>query len=232
MKDAAEARIAIIEDDAQIRRFLRISLEAHGYDVEEARDGAAGLTVTADLQPDLVILDLGLPTMDGREVIQRIREWSDVPILVLSVRDAEDEKVGALDDGANDYVTKPAGISELLARVRVLLRNRQRDLASESVYCYLGLEIRFAERRVLLDSEEISLSRKEYSLLALLATHAGQVLTHHQILRHVWGEASVRETHNLRVLVSSLRNKLADDVAQSRYLVTEQGVGYRLRTDS
>jgi len=232
VKDAAEARIAIIEDDAQIRRFLRISLEAHGYDVEEARDGAAGLTVTADLQPDLVILDLGLPTMDGREVIQRIREWSDVPILVLSVRDAEDEKVGALDDGANDYVTKPAGISELLARVRVLLRNRQRDLASESVYCYLGLEIRFAERRVLLDSEEISLSRKEYSLLALLATHAGQVLTHHQILRHVWGEASVRETHNLRVLVSSLRNKLADDVAQSRYLVTEQGVGYRLRTDS
>lgn len=232
MTDTAEARITVIEDDAQIRRFLRISLEAHGYAVAEARDGAAGLTVIADEQPDLVILDLGLPTMDGREVIQRIREWSDVPILVLSVRDAEDEKVGALDDGANDYVTKPAGISELLARVRVLLRNRQRDATSDPVYRYRGLEIHFAERRVLLDSEEISLSRKEYSLLALLATNAGQVLTHHYILRHVWGETSVRETHNLRVLVSSLRNKLADDVAQSRYLVTEQGVGYRLRTDS
>ena len=231
MNDDSGARVAIIEDDAQIRRFLRISLEAHGYDVAEARDGAAGLTLIAAEQPDLVILDLGLPTMDGREVIRRIREWSDVPILVLSVRDAEDEKVGALDDGANDYVTKPAGISELLARVRVLLRNRQRDSAAEPAYRYRGLEINFAERRVVLDSREVSLSRKEYSLLALLATHAGQVLTHQQILRHVWGDAAVRETHNLRVLVSSLRNKLADDVAQSRYLVTEQGVGYRLRAD-
>ncbi|WP_405243700.1 response regulator [Lentisalinibacter salinarum] len=231
MSEDSRSRIAIIEDDAQIRKFLRISLEAHGYGVTEARDGPAGLEMIAAESPDVVILDLGLPTMDGREVIRRLREWTDVPILVLSVRDAEDEKVGALDDGANDYVTKPAGISELLARVRVLLRNREKEPGSDPVYRYGGLEVNFAERRVLMDGVEIHLSRKEYSLLALLATHAGQVMTHQQILRHVWGEDAVRETHNLRVLVSSLRQKLADEASRSRYLVTEQGVGYRLRAD-
>jgi len=231
MSEDARSRIAIIEDDAQIRKFLRISLEAHGYGVTEARDGPAGLEMIAAESPDVVILDLGLPTMDGREVIRRLREWTDVPILVLSVRDAEDEKVGALDDGANDYVTKPAGISELLARVRVLLRNREKEPGADPVYRYGGLEVNFADRRVLMDRVEIHLSRKEYSLLALLATHAGQVMTHQQILRHVWGEDAVRETHNLRVLVSSLRQKLADEASRSRYLVTEQGVGYRLRAD-
>jgi|SRR6056297_394466 len=231
MSEDARSRIAIIEDDAQIRKFLRISLEAHGYGVTEARDGPGGLEMIAAESPDVVILDLGLPTMDGREVIRRLREWTDVPILVLSVRDAEDEKVGALDDGANDYVTKPAGISELLARVRVLLRNREKEPGADPVYRYGGLEVNFADRRVLMDRVEIHLSRKEYSLLALLATHAGQVLTHQQILRHVWGEDAVRETHNLRVLVSSLRQKLADEASRSRYLVTEQGVGYRLRAD-
>ncbi len=231
MSEDARSRIAIIEDDAQIRKFLRISLEAHGYGVTEARDGPGGLEMIAAESPDVVILDLGLPTMDGREVIRRLREWTDVPILVLSVRDAEDEKVGALDDGANDYVTKPAGISELLARVRVLLRNREKEPGADPVYRYGGLEVNFADRRVLMDRVEIHLSRKEYSLLALLATHAGQVMTHQQILRHVWGEDAVRETHNLRVLVSSLRQKLADEASRSRYLVTEQGVGYRLRAD-
>jgi len=231
MSEDARSRIAIIEDDAQIRKFLRISLEAHGYGVTEARDGPAGLEMIAAESPDVVILDLGLPTMDGREVIRRLREWTDVPILVLSVRDAEDEKVGALDDGANDYVTKPAGISELLARVRVLLRNREKEPGADPVYRYGGLEVNFADRRVLMDRVEIHLSRKEYSLLALLATHAGQVMTHQQILRHVWGDDAVRETHNLRVLVSSLRQKLADEASRSRYLVTEQGVGYRLRAD-
>ena len=231
MSEDARSRIAIIEDDAQIRKFLRISLEAHGYGVTEARDGPGGLEMIAAESPDVVILDLGLPTMDGREVIRRLREWTDVPILVLSVRDAEDEKVGALDDGANDYVTKPAGISELLARVRVLLRNREKEPGADPVYRYGGLEVNFADRRVLMDRVEIHLSRKEYSLLALLATHAGQVLTHQQILRHVWGDDAVRETHNLRVLVSSLRQKLADEASRSRYLVTEQGVGYRLRAD-
>ncbi|WP_405229746.1 response regulator [Lentisalinibacter sediminis] len=231
MSEDARSRIAIIEDDAQIRKFLRISLEAHGYGVTEARDGPGGLEMIAAESPDVVILDLGLPTMDGREVIRRLREWTDVPILVLSVRDAEDEKVGALDDGANDYVTKPAGISELLARVRVLLRNREKEPGADPVYRYGGLEVNFAERRVLMDGVEVHLSRKEYSLLALLATHAGQVMTHQQILRHVWGDDAVRETHNLRVLVSSLRQKLADEASRSRYLVTEQGVGYRLRAD-
>lgn len=231
MSEDARSRIAIIEDDAQIRKFLRISLEAHGYGVTEARDGPGGLEMIAAESPDVVILDLGLPTMDGREVIRRLREWTDVPILVLSVRDAEDEKVGALDDGANDYVTKPAGISELLARVRVLLRNREKEPGADPVYRYGGLEVNFADRRVLMDRVEIHLSRKEYSLLALLATNAGQVMTHQQILRHVWGEDAVRETHNLRVLVSSLRQKLADEASRSRYLVTEQGVGYRLRAD-
>jgi len=231
MSEDPRSRIAVIEDDAQIRKFLRISLEAHGYGVAEARDGPGGLEMIAAESPDVVILDLGLPTMDGREVIRRLREWTDVPILVLSVRNAEDEKVGALDDGANDYVTKPAGISELLARVRVLLRNREKEPGTDPVYRYGGLEVNFAERRVLMDDVEIHLSRKEYSLLALLATHAGQVMTHQQILRHVWGDDAVRETHNLRVLVSSLRQKLADEASRSRYLVTEQGVGYRLRAD-
>lgn len=230
MSDAGGAKIVIIEDDAQIRKFLRISLEAHGYGVSEARDGPGGLDLVAAESPDVVVLDLGLPTMDGRDVIRRLREWSDVPILVLSVRDAEEEKVGALDDGANDFVTKPAGISELLARIRVLLRNRQQATDSEPVYRHGGLEVNLAERRVLLDGTELHLSRKEYSLLALLATHAGQVLTHQQILRHVWGEDAPRETHNLRVLVSSLRQKLADEASQSDYLLTEQGVGYRLRS--
>jgi len=232
MNETTGATIAIIEDDAQIRKFLRISLEAHGCRVVEARDGPAGLELVAAESPDVVVLDLGLPTMDGREVIRRLREWSDVPILVLSVRDAEEEKVGALDDGANDYVTKPAGISELLARVRVLLRNRRQGAEPEPVYRCRGLEVNLADRHVLLNGEELHLSRKEYSLLALLATHAGQVLTHQQILRHVWGEDAARETHNLRVLVSSLRQKLADEASESEYLVTEQGVGYRLRSDT
>ena len=229
MNQTASCTIGIIEDDAQIRKFLRISLEAQGYAVAEARDGPAGLEMVATQSPDVVVLDLGLPTMDGREVIRRLREWSDVPILVLSVRDAEEEKVGALDEGANDYVSKPAGISELLARVRVLLRNRAQSAAPEPVYQHDGLEIRFSERLVFLSGEELRLSRKEYSLLALLARHAGQVLTHQQILRHVWGDSAVRETHNLRVLVSSLRQKLESDSTASRYLITEQGVGYRLR---
>lgn len=229
MNDHATYTIGVIEDDAQIRKFLRISLEAQGYKVAEARDGPSGLEMIAAQSPDVVVLDLGLPTMDGRDIIRRLREWSDVPILVLTVRDSEEEKVGALDDGANDYVTKPAGISELLARIRVLLRNREQGATPEPLYRYERLEIHFTDRRVLLDGEEIRLSRKEYSLLALLARHAGQVLTHQQILRHVWGDSAVRETHNLRVLVSSLRQKLEDETAVSHYLVTEQGVGYRLR---
>ncbi len=231
MTVAKRQTVAIIEDDAQIRKFLRISLEAHGFAVVEARDGGAGLDLVASRAPDVVILDLGLPTMDGREVIRRLREWTNIPILVLSVRDAEGEKVGALDEGADDYVTKPAGISELLARVRVLLRNRQEDTAAQPVYRYEDLEVDLAERRVTLAGEEVHLSRKEYLLLSLLASRAGQVLTHQQILKHVWGEDAVREAHHLRVLVSSLRQKLDDDASRSAYLVTEQGVGYRLRAD-
>lgn len=232
MSLAQAGEIAIIEDDAQIRKFLRISLEAHGYQVTESRDGPTGIRMIADSPPDLLILDLGLPTMDGREVIRQLREWSDLPILVLSVRDAEAEKVGALDDGADDYVTKPAGISELLARVRVLLRNRQRRGTANPVYRYDGLELHFAERRVVLDGSDLHLSRKEYALLSILATHAGQVLTHQQILRHVWGTDASRETHHLRVLVSALRQKLGDGASAARFLVTEQGLGYRLKVEA
>jgi len=231
MNSERPSTVAIVEDDAQIRKFLRISFEAHGYVVVEARDGPAGLEMIAEHHPDVVILDLGLPTMDGREVIRRLREWSDVPILVMSVRDAEAEKVGALDEGANDYVTKPVGISELMARVRVLLRTRQDAGAAEPVYRFRDLEINLAERRVTLAGAVVQLSRKEYSLLSLLVSHAGQVLTHQQILGHVWGDDASREAHNLRVLVSSLRQKLADEASQSSYLLTEQGVGYRLRVD-
>lgn len=220
--------ILVVEDEAQIRKFLRISLEAHGYKVSEARLGEDGLEICAELNPDLVILDLGLPDMDGRMFIERLREWSEALILVLSVRESETEKVQALDCGANDYVTKPFGIRELMARIRALLRGRGEADPRPPVFESNGLRVDLAQRGVFVDDEPVHLSNKEYQLLRLLVAHRGQVLTHPHILREIWGTGHQDETHYLRVLVGQLRQKLHDEPARPRFIVTVQGVGYRL----
>lgn len=224
----APGAILLVEDEAQIRKFLRISLEAHGYRVHEARLGEDGLAQCAELQPQLVILDLGLPDMDGQQFIRRLREWSQVPVIVLSVRAAEAEKVQALDAGANDYVTKPFGISELMARIRVVLRSHEEASGVPTVFESQGLRVDLASRDVQVDGVPVHLSKKEYGLLRLLVASRGRVLTHQQILREVWGEAREDEIHYLRVLVGQLRQKLGDDPGQPRFIVTVQGVGYRL----
>jgi two-component system KDP operon response regulator KdpE len=224
----SKAAILVIEDEAHIRSFLRISLEAHGYSVSEARTGEDGLSLAGQNQPQLVIVDLGLPDMDGQEVIKRLREWSETPILVLSVRGDEKEKVRALDSGANDYVTKPAAISELMARIRVLLRRREPDEAESAIYERSGLRIDLSRREVRRDGVAVHVTRKEYQLLRLLVRSAGRVLTHQHVLHEIWGPGFTSETHYLRVLVSGLRQKLGDDPADPQYIVTEQGVGYRL----
>lgn len=224
---APEPPILIIEDEAPIRRFLKISLESQGYGVVEARTGEEGIALAAEYAARLVILDLGLPDVDGQDLIRRLREWSEVPILVLSVRADEKEKVRALDAGANDYVTKPAGISELMARVRVLLRRPEPADVEPAIYARDRLRVDLARREVTLDGSPVHLTRKEYELLRLLVRSAGRVVTHPLLLRELWGSAPA-ETHYLRVLVSGLRQKLGDDPADPRFIVTEQGVGYRL----
>ena len=224
----AAGSILVVEDEAQIRKFLRISLEAHQYTVHEARLGAEGLQMCLNTPPDLVILDLGLPDMDGTQLITRIREWSDLPIIVLSVRAAESQKVTALNCGANDYMTKPFGVSELMARIRVLLRNRHALSTPSTVFESDGLRADLQTREVSLDGRPLKMTRKEYELLHLLLSHPGQVLTHEQILGEIWGPSHQQETHYLRVLVRQLRNKLGDDPAAPRHVITVQGVGYRL----
>jgi two-component system KDP operon response regulator KdpE len=224
----APGKILVVEDEAQIRKFLHISLQAHGYPVLEARSGEDGLTLCASEQPELVILDLGLPDIDGQQFIVRLREWSSVPIIVLSVRASETEKVRALDAGANDYVTKPFGINELMARIRSLLRSTQSAEAAQTVFESQGLRVDLLQRQVSVDGKPVHLSKKEYELLKILIAHPAQVLTHQQILREVWGPAQQGETHYLRVLVGQLRQKLGDEPTRPRFIVTVQGVGYRL----
>ena len=223
-----QGTILLVEDDAQIRKFVRISLEAHDYIVHEARLGSDGLEFCSSTQPDLIILDLGLPDMDGQQFIQRLREWSKVPIIVLSVRATETGKVAALDAGANDYVTKPFGISELMARIRVLLRSNEGAASMPTVFDSQGLCVNLALREVSVDGAPVHLSKKEYELLRMLITFPGQVLTHQHILREIWGPSQENETHYLRVLVGQLRNKLGDDPSRPRFIITVQGVGYRL----
>jgi two-component system KDP operon response regulator KdpE len=222
------ATVLLIEDDEQIRRFLQISLQANNYRVLEARSGEDGLACAAEQQLELVVLDLGLPGIDGLKVISRLREWSEVPVLILSVRDDEQEKVRALDAGANDFVTKPVRINEFMARVRVLLRTKAANDSEGAIFQRNGLRIDLVRREVQLDGSNISLTRKEYQVLRLLVRNAGRVVTHQQMLREVWGPASVTDTHYLRVVISSIRQKLGDESANPRYIVTEQGVGYRL----
>ncbi|MFK3800227.1 MULTISPECIES: response regulator [unclassified Pseudomonas] len=220
--------ILVIDDEPQIRKFLRISLASQGYKVLEAGTGTEGLSQAALNKPDLLVLDLGLPDIDGQNVLSQFREWSSVPVLVLSVRASEGEKVRALDAGANDYVTKPFGIQEFLARIRALLRQVPDSSQTEAALVIGPLTVDLAYRRVLLDDNEVALTKKEYAVLAQLARHPGRVITQQQLLKDIWGPTHVEDTHYLRIVVGHLRQKLADDPAAPRFIMTEAGVGYRL----
>ncbi|MDH0119520.1 response regulator [Stutzerimonas stutzeri] len=226
------ASVLIIDDEPQIRKFLRISLASQGYRVLESTDGRDGLARAALEQPDLVVLDLGLPDMDGQDVLGELRSWTRVPVIVLSVRSSEAEKVRALDAGANDYVTKPFGIQEFLARVRALLRLPQSTTNSPGQVLCGALCIDLAFRRVSLGERVVSLTKKEYAVLAELARHAGRVVTQQHLLKIVWGPSHAGDSHYLRVVIGHLRQKLGDDPAAPRFIVTEAGVGYRLISDA
>ena len=221
-------RILVVDDERTIQRFLKNALSSAEFSVHLAGSGREALTAAIAIRPDLVILDLGLPDMDGIEVIRRLREWTLVPVIILSVRDREDDKVVALDSGADDYVTKPFGIGELLARMRVALRKSIQE-SPEPVYRVEGLEVDLEHRRVAVQGKEVQLTPTEYDLLRLLVNHAGKVLTHNQILRQIWGPAYVEQPHLLRVNISNLRRKIEPEPTRPRYILTELGVGYRLR---
>jgi two-component system KDP operon response regulator KdpE len=229
-------QILVIEDEMAIRRFLRTSLTNHNYSVIEAATGNDGIAQASSQRIDIIILDLGLPDMDGLQVIQRVREWSTTPIIILSARGQESDKIAALDAGADDYLTKPFGVGELIARIRVALRHATRARANskeeEAVFSVGSLRLDFAKHQVFIDDQEIHLTPIEYNLLATLSQHAGKVLTHRQLLTQVWGTAYVNETQILRVHMMQLRHKIERDPARPRYLVTELGVGYRLRADN
>jgi two-component system KDP operon response regulator KdpE len=221
--------VVVVEDEPQIRRFLRATLQGHGYRLFEAANGADGLVEAASRQPDVVIIDLGLPDMDGLEVIRRLREWSSVPVLVLSARGGERDKVTALDAGADDYIEKPFGTEELLARIRVALRHAAGAARAEDAVFKVGdLQVDHEKRRVHVDGKDVHLTPIEYRLLTTMVRHAGKVLTHRQLLREVWGPNHTEDAHYLRVFMATLRRKLERDPAQPRYLLTEPGVGYRL----
>ncbi|MBV8156038.1 MAG: response regulator transcription factor [Dyella sp.] len=224
---AAAPCVLVIDDEAQIRKFLDIGLRAEGYEVLLAANAAEGLALAATRSPDLVVLDIGLPDREGHEVLTELRQWSQVPVLMLSVRDSENEKVKALDAGANDYVTKPFGIQELMARLRVLLRSRPGEPEAPQRYDDGRLSIDLARREVALDGQPLALTRKEYAVLALLLRHAGRVVTQQQLLRDIWGATHTHDSHYLRIVVGKLRQKLGDDPATPRWLKTEPGVGYR-----
>lgn len=227
-------KILIVDDEAPIRKFLSISLEANGYTVLEATSGKQALETSALKKPDIIVLDLGLPDMDGKAVIKDLREWTKVPILVLSVRADEQEKVEALDVGANDYMVKPFGISELMARLRVLTRiyKLESGQTEEALFTQGSLKVDYVSRTVELNGEMIKLTRKEYDLLRLLTRNAGKVLTHDFLLREVWGPAQADQSQYLRVHIGHLRQKLNDDPAKPSYILTEPGVGYRFVSKS
>jgi two-component system KDP operon response regulator KdpE len=226
------ARILVVDDEPRIGRLLRTTLGAHGYDIAVAADGQAALDQVAHWRPDLILLDLGLPVIDGLEVCRRIREWSQVPIIVLSVRDAESDKVSALDLGADDYLTKPFGAAELLARIRVALRHAASGTTREDPLLRFGdLSIDLTRRKVVLSEQELHLTPTEYDLLRVLATQAGKVLTHAMLLRAVWGSAYEHDAPTLRVFITQLRRKIEADPARPLHILTEPGIGYRFSSE-
>jgi two-component system, OmpR family, KDP operon response regulator KdpE len=220
-------RVLVVDDEPQIRRALRTSLEAHGYEVEAVATGEQGVLAAADLAPDLMLLDLGLPDIDGTEVIRRVRAFSDVPVIVLSVREAQSDKVASLDAGADDYVTKPFGMEEVLARGRAAMRRTQADEPATPVLRFDALEVDLPRRLVTVDGTQLRLTPTEYGLLEALVTNPGKLLTHQWLLRKVWGQGYGTETTYLRTYVRALRRKLGDDAQAPALIVTEPGVGYR-----
>ena len=229
MTAAHSVRVLIIEDDPAIRRFLRNTLRVQDYEVREAETGSEGLDLARQLNPELVILDLGLPDMDGMDVIQQIRQTSTVPILVLSSRSDEAGKVQALDLGADDYVSKPFGVDELMARMRTALRHRLASEGSLPIFTTGALSVDLTRRLVTVDGQEIKLSRKEYDILRELVVHAGRVLTHRHLLRVAWGTETGVDVQYLRVYIRQIRQKIEQSAEQPRYILTEPGVGYRLQ---
>lgn len=225
-----QQRILLIDDEVQIRRFMRISLQAEGFAYLEASTARQGIDMIALASPDLVILDLGLPDEDGFKVLQTLRSWSNVPVLILTARDAEEEKVKLLEGGANDYLSKPFGIRELIARVRVLLRDLKESSNEETTPARLvfnDLEIDIPNHQVWHKAQLLTLSRKEFALLVMLARHPGRLITQQQLLTSIWGKSHVEDTHYLRIFVSQLRKKLQDDADDPTYILTEPGIGYR-----
>jgi two-component system KDP operon response regulator KdpE len=226
------ALILLIEDDTQIRRFLRTTLTNSGYRLLEATSGQEGMRLVSTQHPDLIILDLGLPDVDGLDVTEQLRQWTSTPIIVLSARDKEGDKVQALDRGADDYLTKPFGTEELLARLRVSLRHRQQTLYVETpVFSFANVRIDLEHRQVYVAEAEVHLTPIEYKLLTILIRYAGKVVTQKQLLKEIWGPTYEKETHYLRIYMGQLRHKLEADPAQPRWLLTEPGVGYRLKVD-
>ena len=225
-------RLLLVDDEPQILRILKPALTAAGYDVSTAIDGQSALAQLAGEGCDVVVLDLGLPDIDGKQVISRIREWSEVPIVVLSARDLEPEKIEALDLGADDFVNKPFAVGELLARLRAALRGRQYRFAANAGFTAGDLEVNFATRRVFVMGEEIRLTQREYDLVRTLARHAGRVLTHRQLVASVWGPESQVDAQFVRVLVAQVRQKIEAEPAVPRIILTEPGIGYRLATEA
>lgn len=223
-------KVLVIDDEVQIRRFLRISLTGSGYQAHEAENGEIGILKVAQLRPDVIILDMGLPDMDGLDVLRRLREWTQTPVIILSVRDNDHDKVTALDAGADDYLTKPFSTDELMARIRVAVRH---TAPQEEVRIFTtgDLQVDLTRRLVTIRGEYVKLTPTEYALLRLMVQHAGKVLTHRQILREVWGREYEHETHYLRVYFAQLRQKLEADPTRPKLLTTEPGIGYRLQTE-
>jgi two-component system, OmpR family, KDP operon response regulator KdpE len=225
---AQSNKILIIDDEAAIRRLLKVSLKSQAYSIVEAASGKEGIEKAAMSHPDLIILDLGLPDIDGMKVLKAIREWSQVPVIVLTVRDSEIDKVSLLDSGANDYITKPFGVPELLARIRVALRSTQSS-GDDASFKNGAVEIDFGAHVVKLDGVEIKLTDTEYRLLCLLAKNAGKLLTQRQLLKDIWGISAIEHTHYLRIYIAQLRHKLEKDPSRPQLIITEPGVGYRLK---
>ena len=230
MSEAGQ-RILVVDDETSIRRYLRTALSAQGFTVFEAVNGQDAINAVVANRPDIIILDLGLPDLDGIEVTRRLREWSQTPIIILSVREAENDKIAALDAGADDYLTKPFGTGELMARIRVALR-RMTSKPDDPVLQVDDLKMDISRRIVTMNENQILLTPTEYEILRLLLQNAGKVLTHRQLLRQVWGTAYESELHILRVNISNLRRKIEPDPSRPHYLITESGVGYRLRTEA